>query len=112
MASQVSAISAKRRGSRKAVVAAIPARQISLSPKSAIALPMAFAALVAAATLLPGFSEAPAARWSCWGAAGFLALWAVALLAIAERRHRAVSVEISLRKQHYIQACAHMTLYL
>jgi Flp pilus assembly protein TadD len=115
MAAQVSAVSPKRRRSGKAagtVPAATPVRQIALSPRSAVALPVALAALAAAATLLPGFPEAPAARWSCWGAAGLLLLWSVVLLIGVERRRRTLSVEISLRKQHYIQACAHLSLYL
>jgi tetratricopeptide (TPR) repeat protein len=114
MASQVSAISAKRRRSSKPAVAApdAPVRQIALSPRGAIALPVVFAALVAGATLLPGFADAPAARWSCWGAAGVLLVWSAALLVAVERRCRALAIEISLRKQHYIQACAHLTLYL
>jgi Flp pilus assembly protein TadD len=112
MASQVSAISAKKRRSRKPVVAAVaPARQVALSAKSAIALPISFAVLVAAATQLPGFSEAPTARWSCWGAAGLLLLWSAALFVILERRPRLLSLEVSLRKQHYIQAGAHFTIY-
>src|SRR5439155_27129210 len=101
MATKVSAISSKRRRSKKPVVAVSRTRQISLSPVRAIALPLASAAIVAAATFLPGFAEAPAARWSCWASAGFLGLWAVALLVDAERCHRSLSVEISLRKQHY-----------
>src|SRR3954465_2892663 len=112
MASQVSAISAKKRRSRKVVAApVVPVRHVPLSARSAVALPIAFAVLVAAATLLPGFSDAPAARWSCWGAAGVLVAWAAALLVIVERRPRTLSVEISLRKQHYVQACAHLTIY-
>jgi Flp pilus assembly protein TadD len=114
MASQASAISAKRRRSRKAVAATpavAPARLIALSPRSAIALPVVAAALVAAATLLPGFAEAPAARWSCWGAAGCLLAWAAALLVSVERGQRTLAIEVSLRKQHYIQACAHLTIY-
>jgi tetratricopeptide (TPR) repeat protein len=114
MAAQVSAVTPKRRRSGKApaVPAPAPARPIALSARSAVALTAAFAALVAAAALLPGFPDAPAARWSCWGAAGALLLWSAALLLGAERRRRTLSVEISLRKQHYIQACAHLSLYL
>jgi tetratricopeptide (TPR) repeat protein len=114
MAAQVSAVTPKRRRSGKAPAVPAPAaaRPIALSARSAVALTAAFAALVAAAALLPGFPDAPAARWSCWGAAGALLLWSAALLLGAERRRRTLSVEISLRKQHYIQACAHLSLYL
>ena len=112
MATKVSALAAKRRRSKAPVVAVSRTHQIGLSPVRASALPMAFAALVAATTLVPGFPAAAAARWSCWGAAGILGLWAVALLVGAARRHRTLSIEISLRKQHYIQAGAHLTIYL
>jgi Flp pilus assembly protein TadD len=115
MASQVGAISAKNRRSKKAAPAApAPAaiRRFALSPRNALAMPVVFAALVAATPLVPGFADAPAARWSCWGAAALLLVWSAALLVAVERQRRTLSVEISLRKQHYIQACAHLTLYL
>src|SRR4051794_29968540 len=113
MASQVSVASAKRRRSsgKPEVAAAAPARLIVLSPRTAIALPIVFAALLAAATLLPGFTDVPQARWSCWAAAAVLLLWSAALLVGVERHRRTLAIEISLRKQHYIQACAHFTIY-
>lgn len=76
-----------------------------------MAFPTAFAALVAATTALPGFPTAPIARWSCWAAAAFLVLWSAVLLVGVARRRRALVLEISLRPQHYIQACAHLTIY-
>jgi Flp pilus assembly protein TadD len=53
----------------------------------------------------------PVARWSCWGAAFVLFLGGLVLFAHAASRRRTLAVEISLRGQHYIQACAHLTIY-
>jgi hypothetical protein len=43
--------------------------------------------------------------WTFAGAAAALLAWNAALLASALRRGRTLSVEIVLRKQHYLQAC-------
>ena len=67
--------------------------------------------LVVATTATPGFVDVPTARWSCWGAAGALALWALIVAGISTRRQRTLQLEISLRPQHYVQACAHLTIY-
>ncbi|MGE3512542.1 MAG: hypothetical protein AB7N65_27070, partial [Vicinamibacterales bacterium] len=111
MPAQATTISAKRRRSRKSIAVEVPARRASLTAGRAITLPLSAAVLVAAATLLPGFPSAPASRWGCLGAAAVLLLGSVALLIDAARRHRTFSIEVSLRKQHYIQACAHLTIY-
>jgi Flp pilus assembly protein TadD len=111
MALQVRANPAQRRRSKKQTVAISPVRRIALSPAWAVAIPLTFSALVAAAALLPKIAQTPA-RWSCLGAAAFLVVWGTLLLVTAARRHRTLSVEISARKQHYMQACAHLTIYL
>lgn len=111
MAAQATTISAKRRRSRTPVPVEVPARSARLPAAWASALPLVFAVLVASATLLPRFPDAAAARWGCLGAAAALVLGSVALLIDAARRQRTFSIELSLRKQHYVQACAHLTIY-
>lgn len=111
MPSQASAISAKQRRSRKPVAVEVPVRRIGVTAAWALALPLASAVLVAAATLLPRFPDADAARWGCLGAAGALLIGSLGLFVDATRRQRIFSIEVSLRKQHYVQACAHLTIY-
>ena len=49
--------------------------------------------------------------WSFAAAAGALGLWTAALYA-TRLRHRPVTVEVLLRKQHYLQACAQGSVLL
>lgn len=113
MAAQVRDIPATGRRSRKQAPPPAPpaTRLIRLTPGRAIAIPLVFTALLAGAAFLPGIEQSPTARWSCVAAAALLVAWAVTLLAISARRHRALLLEVSLRKQHYIQACAHFSIY-
>ena len=104
MASHASAVSAKRRRPAKPAVAIASPQRLTLSPVSAATLPLLFAMLVVATTAIPGFVDVPAARWSCWGAAGALALWALIVASISTRRQRTLQLEFSLRPQHYVQA--------
>lgn len=50
--------------------------------------------------------------WSFLGAAAVLLAWNVGLLVSALRKHRVLTLEIVLRKQHYVQACAHTSIFL
>src|SRR5262249_34957763 len=68
-------------------------------------LPLSFAVVLAALALLHPVRSNPNVLWSFLGAAGALSLWNV-LLVGASRRGRKFGVEIVLRKQHYVQACA------
>ena len=71
-----------------------------------LALPLALTAALAAATLLPAVSgSVPLAR-SFWAAAGSLIAWNGLLVANAIRRRRTLALEVVLRQQHYVQACA------
>ena len=116
MASQAGTSSTKRRRSPGKPAPPAPAsRAIEVTPARAAVLAACFAALVAAAPLLPGFTDVAMARWSCWGAAAFLVLWGLALPFLGRRfggeRSGTFTIEINLRPQHYVQACAHLTIY-
>ena len=116
MASQAGTSSTKRRRSPGKPAPPAPAsRAIEVTPARAAVLAACFAALVAAAPLLPGFTDVAMARWSCWGAAAFLVLWGLALPFLGRRfggeRSGTFAIEINLRPQHYVQACAHLTIY-
>ena len=76
-----------------------------LSPSRACGVPLAFTLALAAFLLLPQVREAPRLAWSFAGAAAALTLWNAALYA-TRRRDRALTLDVVLRKQHYVQACA------
>lgn len=107
------ATAVKRRAALKPQAPPQPAtRRASLSPARALAIPLAFTLLLAALGLASSVRAVPTLRWSFWGAAVVLLAWSAVLLVTAVRRRRLLSVEVSLRKQHYLQACAHMSLLL
>ena len=71
-----------------------------------LALPLALTATLVAVTLLPAVSgSVPLAR-SFWAAAVCLIAWDGLLFTSAIRRGRTLALEIVLRQQHYVQACA------
>jgi len=73
-------------------------------------LPVAFASALAAFSTLAVVQASPRLMWSILGAAAALACFAgiVALRA----RGRSLSLEVALRAQHYLQACAQSTVLL
>jgi hypothetical protein len=50
--------------------------------------------------------------WSFLGPAAALFVWGGLLLVSARRRRRKLALDIVLRKQHYVQACAHISIFL
>src|SRR4030095_1213206 len=68
-------------------------------------LPLAFTGAFAAFMLLPRVQQNPRQCWSFAAAAAVLLLWN-AILYVARARHRPLALEVVLRKQHYLQACA------
>src|SRR5437867_2432729 len=74
-----------------------------------LALPSAFALLLAAFAL---FTQDPVLIGTFVGAAAGLLLWTAALYVRAQRTGRALSIEIVARKQHWVQACGQGTLIL
>src|SRR5262245_27915707 len=75
----------------------------------AILLAPAFTAILLALTLLPRVRSNPNLLWSCVGA-GLLLLAATGATFLAARRSgRKLAIEVVLRPQHYLQACAHFS---
>jgi tetratricopeptide (TPR) repeat protein len=75
-----------------------------------LVLPLAFALLLIALGFLPGVRQWSAVPWSFWGAGAALLAWNAVMFATARRRKRALAIEVSLRPQHYVQACAHLSI--
>jgi hypothetical protein len=86
--------------SKPAVVAA-PKR---LSPSRALALPLTTSLALAAFALLPAARANARLSWSILGAAAFLLAGVFALRARASGR--SLFIDVQLRPQHYLQACA------
>lgn len=83
-----------------------------LPPDRALGLPLIAAALLAVAGLLPSARGNAALFWSFCGAGGALLAWNVVLLAAARRRGRTLALDIVVRRQHYLQACAQSAILL
>jgi hypothetical protein len=75
------------------------------APWRVLVLPLAFTLALAAFLFLDSVRQHAALTWTFAGAAATLLAWNAAILASAVGRARTLSVEIVLRKQHYLQAC-------
>ena len=73
-------------------------------------IPLAFTGALATFMLLPRVRQDPRLFWSFAAAATVLLLWHAVLNVTRRRRHLAVDVVV--RKQHYIQACAQGSVLL
>jgi hypothetical protein len=95
----------------KAVARPVP--ELRPAPRAtgskALLLPFAFTAGLAALVSLPSAYRNPHVFWSFLGAAAGLGAWNLLLLISIRRK---LTFEIVLRKQHYIQACAHTSVLL
>jgi len=77
-----------------------------------LALPLAFT-LALLACGLPGSARAnPTLLWSLAAAGAALVAWSALLFRSVRRRPRDLAVEVVVRKQHYVQACAQATVLL
>lgn len=93
-------------------VAPTPApRSAPLSPQRAFVLPLIFTIGLAAIGLLLA-RQSSTLLWSFLGAGTALFMWNVVLFRSALRTGRTLKLEIVLRKQHYLQACAQGTILL
>jgi tetratricopeptide (TPR) repeat protein len=77
-----------------------------------LALPCVFALALGLLAFLPALDSQPTLRWSFLGAAGVLLVLNAALLVSSRLRGRTLTVEVLLRPQHYVQACAHLSILI
>jgi hypothetical protein len=82
-----------------------------LSAGGAFALNSCFVAALFVLSQLPVLDARPVVRTSIAGAALFLFAWSVLLFGVL-RRGRKVTLDVVLRKQHYLQACLQGSLIL
>ena len=80
--------------------------------KSALLLPLAFAFGLAALAFLAPVRQNPKVLLAFLGAAAALCAWNAVLLVWARRRKRTFTLEVVLKKQHYLQACAQGSVLL
>jgi hypothetical protein len=83
-----------------------------LSPGSALVLPLLFTAVLMAGAGDAPVHQSPRLLWSFLGTGAVLLAWNGVLLVSALRQRRRFKLEIVLRKQHYVQACAHASILL
>jgi hypothetical protein len=78
----------------------------------ALVLPLAFAFGLAGFALLPSVRQNPRLLITFLGAAAVLCAWNAILFVWAGRSGRTLTVDVVLRKQHYLQACAQGSVLL
>jgi hypothetical protein len=75
-------------------------------------LPALFTAGLGALALYPPVRQNPRLFWSVVVTSTILLAWNGVALVSAPRNHRVSHLEIVLRPQHYVQACAHTAIFL
>ena len=103
----------RRQASQRKTAAVQPTtRPTEMRAARALSLPLALALSLVLFGALPSTRQSTALLWSFLGAGGTLLAWCVALLIAAHRSQRTLSLEVVLRKQHYVQACAQLTVFV
>jgi Flp pilus assembly protein TadD len=102
----------KQRTAQKQQAPPPAARLTGLGPARALALPMTFTLLLAAFALLPAIRHSAPLLRAFLGAGAALLAWNALLLAMAQRLRRTFQLEVVLRRQHYLQACAQGSVLL
>ena len=100
-----------RATARVVVPPAVP-RITRLSPAQALCLPLTFTLLLLAFTLLPAVRENRRLLLSFSGSGAALLAWTAILFFAAVRRRRMLAIDVVLRGQHYMQACAQLAVLL
>jgi hypothetical protein len=91
---------------------AIGSESVSLFPLRAFSLILLLVVALCTFGLFDAVKQNGTLLWSFLGAAAILLAWNVILFVSAVRTHRTFTLEILLRKQHYLQACAQGSVLL
>ena len=89
-----------------------PPTRMYIDRRFAARLPMALALALIALESVANVGRTPAVRSTLLVAAAVIVTWNVLLLARARRSSHPLSMDVVLRKQHYIQACAQGSVLL
>jgi hypothetical protein len=92
--------------------AANPASVVRPPAARLLSLPLAFVCALALLVFLAPVRQNPRLLRTFLSAAGLLAAWNMALLLRTSRASRTLQLEVVLRKQHYLQACAQGSVFL
>ena len=87
-------------------------RTFTLTPRQARLLPSGLVLALWALVLLPAVRGDARLTASVLGAGVVLILWSAFLFARAARGGRAFTLDVAFRKQHYVQACAQLSVLL
>src|SRR5438132_7364319 len=80
--------------------------------RAVLALPLSFAAALLLFGLIPDVQNNRSLWWSFIGSAAILIAWTGVLFASVRQTHRALTMNVVLLKQHYLQACAQGSVLL
>jgi hypothetical protein len=89
-----------------------PARRARLAAVRPLSVPLAFTLGLVFLAFLDSVRQDPHLFWSFLGAAAPLLAWSILIFIWAQRQGRTLSLEIAVRKQHAIQACAQGAVFL
>ena len=103
---------AERRSAPAATRSLPTHRSRDVSPGRAFVLPFLFTAGLLGLALYPPVRQNPRLLWSFLGTGAVLLAWNGLLLVSAVRTHRVFTLDIVLRKQHYVQAFAHASIFV
>jgi hypothetical protein len=84
---------------------AAPARRLAL-------LPVLFTLALLGFTLLPSVQRVPGLKWSFVGVGSVLLAWGLALMARARTTGRALAVQVTVVKAHWVQALVQISIYI
>ena len=85
---------------------------VCLSPAQAFSLAFFLTGILASFALLKPVLDSPRLWWSFVGTAALLFVWNVILYVSARRQGRSWFIEPALRPQAFVQACAHLSIFL
>jgi hypothetical protein len=81
-----------------------------MAQKRTLLLPLVFTLGLGGLAFLAPIRQNPRTLWALLGATALLCVWNAVLLMLAHRSGRTLSLEVVLRKQHYMQACVQGSL--
>jgi Flp pilus assembly protein TadD len=88
------------------------ARSTDLGSARVLLVPLAFTLGLTGFAWLPSAQQSPALAGSFWGAGAVLLAWSAALLVGVLRSGRTLALEVVIRSQHYVQACAQLSVFV